>query len=173
MTVTAFQALLADRLGVPPACQELLAGFPPKLVEVCSSAEKCFSNWYPLLLQVHAYSLPSPCPVPMGVCASRNECILEHAAAQLLCRTYSHAIQTGHSSSSQLFICSAVAIKCISHAIIIPGTSQWGYARPQKAGSSSSRSSTRRGSCSPSKHKTTSGPQLKRSSSFSTAGCST
>lgn len=39
MTVAAFQELLADRLGVPAVCQELLAGFPPKLVQVCSNAK--------------------------------------------------------------------------------------------------------------------------------------
>ena len=38
-TVAAFQALLADRLGVPIACQELLAGFPPKLIQVCTRKE--------------------------------------------------------------------------------------------------------------------------------------
>ncbi len=33
MTVAAFQELLASRLGVPIAYQELLAGFPPKSVQ--------------------------------------------------------------------------------------------------------------------------------------------
>ena len=34
MTVAAFQELLASRLSVPAVYQELLAGFPPKLVQV-------------------------------------------------------------------------------------------------------------------------------------------
>ncbi len=33
MTVAAFQELLASRLGVPIAYQELLASFPPKPVQ--------------------------------------------------------------------------------------------------------------------------------------------
>ncbi|KAL3147363.1 hypothetical protein ABBQ32_002844 [Trebouxia sp. C0010 RCD-2024] len=40
MTVAAFQELLADRLGVPAECQELLAGFPPRLVQQQSEDEQ-------------------------------------------------------------------------------------------------------------------------------------
>ncbi|KAL0050495.1 hypothetical protein WJX82_000792 [Trebouxia sp. C0006] len=38
MTVAAFQELLASRLGVPIAYQELLAGFPPKSVQMPAEA---------------------------------------------------------------------------------------------------------------------------------------
>ena len=38
MKISDFQELLANRLGVPVNVQELLAGFPPKPVQVCSAA---------------------------------------------------------------------------------------------------------------------------------------
>ena len=38
MTAAAFQQELAHRLGVPPLNQELLAGFPPKLLQVTEAA---------------------------------------------------------------------------------------------------------------------------------------
>ena len=41
MTVAAFQELLAGRLGVPATSQELLAGFPTKPVQVCSTTLNC------------------------------------------------------------------------------------------------------------------------------------
>lgn len=37
MKIADFQELLANRLGVPVNVQELLAGFPPKPVQVCSA----------------------------------------------------------------------------------------------------------------------------------------
>lgn len=52
MTIAAFQELLADRLGVPTDFQEILAGFPPTLVQVwikhaCPKQPDCKSGRIP------------------------------------------------------------------------------------------------------------------------------
>ena len=120
---------------------------------------------------------------PAGCARLSMNTFLGHAFAQIIIDTLNPCILViplvyGNTYSSRPPICSAVAIRRISHAIVIPGTSQWGYACPQKAGSGSNSSTTTHGrSCSPPKHNTSGGPWLKCSSSssrcFSTAAYST
>ena len=65
MTVAAFQELLASRLGVPIAHQELLAGFPPKPVQarLVHNIQSALMHCCTTERQLHAHTQTKTTPI--------------------------------------------------------------------------------------------------------------